>query len=73
MYAACYDVKSQITSPCIAEMRYNPTDNFENGVTRYFCKKGECVPKWHELTDKLFSEYDAFERTHTAKVEAAKS
>lgn len=70
--ANCYDSKSQTTGPCIAEMHHTNTDNFEDGVTRYFCKSNECEGKWRELTDKLVSEYELFERTHTAEVEAAK-
>ncbi|WEI17206.1 hypothetical protein PY247_11685 [Acinetobacter proteolyticus] len=72
LHTACYDAKSQTTSPCIAENHYNNTGVYENGITRYFCKPGQCLSKWHELTDKLFSGYEDFELAHKAEVDASK-
>lgn len=72
MYPACYNAKNNSTSPCITESRHYDTDNYEDGLTRHFCKLGKCVAKWKELTDGLVSQYDDFERMHTAEVEALK-
>lgn len=72
MYPACYDAKKQTTSPCIAENRHFNTGNYEDGITRHFCKPGKCVAKWHELTDSVVAAFDEFERAHALDVDAAK-
>ncbi|MBF4454731.1 hypothetical protein IRT38_04870 [Acinetobacter sp. SK-43] len=72
MQPSCYHAEKKSTSPCIAVMRHFDTDNYEDGTTRHFCKLGNCVAKWKELTDGLVSQYDEFERMHTAEVEALK-
>lgn len=72
MYPSCFDMSNQTSSPCIVKSQHNDTDKYENGIKRYFCKIGQCVDKWNDLTSELLSQFDSFERLHNPEVELAK-